>query len=180
MGLHSFRMGPRYWVAKNISDGLQVPAISAWIHHAHMRMHASSVSCHMHIRPLETEEEWTRTIGSLVDVQNRINLDRQYLKLLDMTVESGQGQAVTTCSLSHDDRAGAVTHPMLASLTLILGRERSSLNLVLCSVSRLSLSSAIDCFAGREGTILVGCLVWEEKISGEVGSGSVIYTQERK
>lgn len=38
----------------------------------------------------------------------------------------------------------------LASLTLILGRARSSLSLWLCSVRRRSLSSDIDCLCGRE------------------------------
>ena len=40
-------------------------------------------------------------------------------------------------------------HLLLASLTLILGRARSSLSLWLCSDSLRSLSSDMDCFGTR-------------------------------
>jgi hypothetical protein len=51
------------------------------------------------------------------------------------------------------------THLRLASLTLTLGRARSSLRRELCSVNLLNLSSAIDCLCGRAGTAMVG--MWE-------------------
>lgn len=62
---------------------------------------------------------------------------------------------------------------MLASLTLILGRARSSLSLVLCSVRRLSLSSAIDCLCGRAGA---GAIVMEWGEEREGRDATLLYS----
>lgn len=53
------------------------------------------------------------------------------------------------------------THLILASLTFFLGLAKSSLSLALCSVSRRSFSSAIDCLCGLAGIISVGYLMEE-------------------
>ena len=63
----------------------------------------------------------------------------------------------------NDDLSGArktAAHLLLASLTLMRGRARSSLSRWLCSESLRSLSSDVDCFEGR--LLMVGASAgWE-------------------
>ena len=69
---------------------------------------------------------------------------RRGLAVVDQAVTQQAGMSNGGCWERH---RGA--HLLLASLTLILGRARSSLSLWLCSDSLRSLSSDMDCLCGR-------------------------------
>lgn len=62
-------------------------------------------------------------------------------------------------------RRRAIHHLVLASLTRMRGRARSSRSLWLCSVRRRSLSSDMDCLCGRE-FIFAGCVGGGERERG--------------
>ena len=91
-------------------------------------------------------------MGSLVAFEYCIKLHDSYQLLLLLLTRG-------PCDRPRVDEDLVGAHLTLASLTLTLGLARSSLNLWLCSVNLLSLSSAMDCLCGREGIISVGACI---------------------